>query len=118
MIAHTLDPTLPKAADSSGNGRFSRITMVLSSGALISSVTAATDRPKLSRRPQRVMEATTSRPRTGSPSWNFSPSRRVSFQVLPSFSTTCPSSICGDTWALLSVPHSVSYAIIAWLRVM
>ena len=37
---------------------------------------------------QRLIEAAQSLANTFSPLWNISPSRRVSFQVLPSFSTT------------------------------
>jgi len=44
---------------------------------------------------QRFRLATQSAPRTGSPSWNFSPDRSVMVTVLPSSSVTAPSAICG-----------------------
>ena len=69
--------------------------MVLSSGADSSSVRASSAWPNASRAPQRLIEATQSLASTRSPLWNSRPSRRVSFQVLPSFSMTWPATICG-----------------------
>ena len=69
--------------------------MVLSSGADSSSVRAINAWPKASRAPQRLIDAAQSLASTRSPLWNSSPSRSVSFQVLPSFSTTWPATICG-----------------------
>ena len=85
--------------------------MVLSSGADSSSVRAISAWPNASRAPQRLIEATQSRASTFSPLWNISPSRSVSFQVLPSFSTTWPATICGVAlkppfWPVC--PYSVS----------
>jgi len=46
--------------------------------------------------------------RTGSPSWNFSPSRSFSVQVRPSDETSSLASICfcGSSFSLM--PYSVS----------
>jgi hypothetical protein len=76
----------------------------LSDVAVISSVTARRFWPKASIFIQRSTLATASRARTGVPSWNFMPSRSVSFQVLPSFSMTWPSTICGCGEKLSSRP--------------
>ena len=65
MIAQMLGGVLPSASGSSGNGRFMRNTMVLSSGAQISSVAAISAWPKPSRAPQRFTLATQSRASTG-----------------------------------------------------
>ena len=96
IIAGISEGDLPSASGSSGNGFFSRNWMVLSSGADSSSVAASSAWPNASRLPQRWMLATQSRASTGSPSWNFSPSRSVSFHSLPSFSMVWPATICGD----------------------
>ena len=62
-------------------GRLRTMRKVWSSGASIRSVKAISAWPKLSRAPQRLMLAMQSRPRTGSPSWNFSPSRSRKVQT-------------------------------------
>jgi hypothetical protein len=77
-----------RANGSSGKGFFSRNAMVRSSAADISSVTASNVWPMLLRWPQRRMDAMQSAARTGSPSWNHRPSRRVRRQVRPSSDTT------------------------------
>ena len=87
---------LLSAWGSSGNGLFSRNWMVRSSGAESSSVAAISAPPNASRFAQRRMLATQSRAVTRSPSCQSNPGRSVSFHSLPSFSTTWPSSICGD----------------------
>ena len=94
MIAHMLPDVLPTASDT-GNGYFSRISTVRSSGAEISSVAASIACPNVSRLAQRCTLAAASRPSTLVPSWNVSPSRKVSRHFFPSSSTTWPSSICG-----------------------
>ncbi len=58
--------------------------MVLSSGALISSVAASSAWPNPSRAPQRLMLAAQSRASTLVPSWNIRSGRSVMRQVLPS----------------------------------
>jgi hypothetical protein len=75
MMKQTLDEGLPIAASSPAKGCLSWMTSVLSSRAVIESIMVAANCPKLSRFDQRVIEATTSLARTGSPSWNLSPSR-------------------------------------------
>ena len=87
--------TFEKASSIFGKGRFSRMEKTRSLSSVISATRASNSWPKASRRPQRRMEATQSRPRTGVPSWNFSPSRRVKRQRRPPFSTTWPCTICG-----------------------
>jgi hypothetical protein len=57
---------------------------------------------KGSRRAQRLMLATQSFASTRSPSWNFSPVRRVKVTVSPSGSVTQPSAICGRISPLAS----------------
>ena len=54
------------------------------------------------------MLATQSRARTGVPSCQRRPSRRVSFQSLPSFSVVWPATICGEAVKLPFWPYSVS----------
>ena len=51
--------------------------------------------PKLSWAPQRLMLAMQSRPRTGSPSWNFRPGRRRKVQTSPSGDTLHDSAHAG-----------------------
>ena len=108
MITGRNPGVFANAAGSSANGRFNRNTSVLSSFADNSSVAAISAPPNASRLPHRCTLATQSRARTGSPSWNFKPSRRVSVQVLPSFSVVNPSSICGLGRYCPSCPNSVS----------
>ena len=97
MMKQTGGVTLASASNSSGKGRCSRKTMLRSSGAARSSVRAISTWPIGSRAAQRRMEATQSAARTGSPSWNLSPSRRRIVTRRPSFSTAWPSAIWG--WA-------------------
>jgi len=108
MMKATLDDSLPIACRNEGNGALRRQTIVRSSLARISSSAAAQVWPKLSRLLQRLSEATQSRARTGSPSWNLRPSRRRIVQVLPSADTSAPSAICGLTVKLAPVANSVS----------
>jgi hypothetical protein len=75
---------LAKASIIFGKGLFSLISKTRS---LTSRMSASWDSrrwPKASRRAQRRMEATQSRPRTGSLSWKRRFSRRVKVQVRPS----------------------------------
>ena len=60
--------------------------------------------PMGSRGIQRNRLCTTSVARTGSPSWNFSPSRRRKVQILNSASCSSPSTICRFGASLLSTP--------------
>ena len=92
------------AAGNCGNGDLRRNTMVRSSGAAISSVTAIMVWPKVSRTAKRRMEATQSRARTGVSSWNSRPSRSVMRQVRPSFSMLWPATIWGCGWSASSRP--------------
>jgi hypothetical protein len=69
--------------------------MVRSSAAESSSDAAMSVWPNEFRRPQRPMLATQSRAKTGSPSWNFNPSRRVGVYNFPCAPMTVPSTICG-----------------------
>jgi hypothetical protein len=69
--------TFAMASISSGNGSFKRIEKCLSSPPFISSTTVASVSPSASRAIQRLSEAVQSAPRTGCPSWNLSPSRKV-----------------------------------------
>ncbi len=108
MMQGMLVPVLPSAFGSSGNGFFSRNRTTLSETADSSSVTAISALPNASRAAKRRMLGTTSCARTGSPSWNRSPSRKVRSQVLPSFSTACPASICGWIEKSAAWPYSVS----------
>ena len=64
--------------------------------------------PIASRLPQRWIEAITSSPVTGAPSWNSSPVRRVNVHSRLSGLTDQVSTICGLTWLFSSVPNSVS----------
>ena len=91
--------------------------MVRSVGAEISSTTDINEIANVSRTPQRLIDATTSRPRTGVLSWNFSPSRRVMVQSFASASTTTPSAICGCACICSSMPNSVSNSKKACVRV-
>ncbi len=64
--------------------------------------------PIASRLPQRAIEATTSSPVTGLPSWNSSPSRSVKVHSRLSGLTVHLSTICGWMRLFSSVPKSVS----------
>jgi hypothetical protein len=108
----------PSAVGSRPNFDFSRIRMVLSSGADISSVRAASAWPSASRLLARATEATMSRASTGLPSWNFSPSRSLPSQVRPSAESVAPDSICGCGLPPLSRPYGVSNTASEMLRVM
>ena len=57
-----------------------------------------------SRFDQRVTLATQSLARTGSPSWNLSPSRSLKVQVSPSAATSSLSTICRFACSVLSMP--------------
>ncbi len=96
------------ATGTSANGFFSRMRMTRSDGADTSSVRLIIALPNASRWPQRRMHATQSRASTFSPSWKRRPSRSVSSQVRPSFSTLWPSTICGCGWKFASRPYSRS----------
>jgi hypothetical protein len=87
--------TFEKASSIFVKGRFSLMVKTRSLSSVMSATRASNSCPKASRRPQRLMEAMQSRPRTGVPSWNFSPSRSVKRHSRPSFSTTWPCAICG-----------------------
>ena len=87
MIAGMNEPTLPSAAGKSANGFFRRNWISRSEIALSSSVAPCKPAPKVSRFIQRLIEATASRARTGSPSWNFRPSRSLSTHVFLSSET-------------------------------
>ena len=117
MIGHMLGGVLASASGSSGNGYFSRNTMVRSSGAPISSVAASSAWPKPSRAPQRLIEATQSRASTLVSSWNIRSGRSVRRQVLPSSSLMAPSAICGCARNWPSRPNSVSNTSRPWSRV-
>jgi hypothetical protein len=106
---------LVSANGSRANGFFRRNTMVRSSAADISSVAASRVWPMLLRWPQRRMEAMQSAARTGSPSWNHRPSRRVRRQPRPSSDTTWPATICGCGSRPSSRPYSVSQIILPWM---
>ena len=71
--------------------------MTLSEGALTSSVRAVSAVPIGSRCPKRLIVATQSFARTGLPSWNLSPSRRVNSHCSPSLEVVWPATICGCT---------------------
>jgi hypothetical protein len=117
MMAATRLVGCARANGSSSNFRFSRNWIVLSLGAVSSSVAAATAWPYASPIHQRLMLATTSRPSTGVPSWNTRPSRSVISHSFPSSDTVWPSSICGCGTPSASSANSVSNTIITWLRV-
>ena len=68
---------LPSASISSGNGDFSVIFTVRSSCTPHWSTNFASVCPSVSRADQRARLAAQSCARTGSPSWNFSPSRSL-----------------------------------------
>ena len=67
---------MPSAAGRSANGFLSLMRNLRSSIASKLSTNFIVSWPKPSRAPQRWIEAMQSDERTGSPSWNFSPSRR------------------------------------------
>ena len=77
MMKGTLLESLPIASRSSGNGFLSTIEKVLSSAAFISPTVWAIAWPRPSRFIQRASEAMQSAERTGVPSWNLRPSRKV-----------------------------------------
>ena len=77
MINGTLEEGFPRASKTKANGFFSLRTKVLSFVAAQESVDSANFCPSPSRLDQRSMEAMTSADRTGVPSWNMSPLRRV-----------------------------------------
>lgn len=85
-------------------GRLSRMRKLRSSGLSMRSVKPSRAWPKLSRAPQRLIEATQSTPRTGVPSWNFRPSRRRKDHVRLSSETVWPSTICGVGRFFASTP--------------
>ncbi len=60
-----------------GKGRLSSIVKLLSSSGVIAATTSISFCPKTSRLPQRAIEAMQSTGKTGLPSWNLSPSRKV-----------------------------------------
>ena len=76
MMKHCEELDLPSAAGSSGNACLSLILKRRSSIASKPSMYFIVSWPKPSRAPQRWIEAMQSAERTGSLSWNFSPSRR------------------------------------------
>ena len=108
MIGHMEVADLPSASGNCGNGRLSRKRIVLSSGALSSSVASISAWPNASRTPQRLMLATQSRASTGVPSWNLSPVRRPSRHSRLSGLRTAPATICGVARNFASRPYSVS----------
>src|SRR5262249_15731255 len=65
--------------------------------------------PMESRAAHRLILETTSLERTGSPSWNLSPSRSRKVQVSPSDETLSDSTICRCGCNLLSTPYSLSH---------
>ena len=77
MMKGTFDEGFPRASSVSGNGVFSFRRNVLSFTAVHDSMDSASFCPRASRLAQRSMEAMQSAERTGAPSWNLSPSRRV-----------------------------------------
>ena len=116
MISASGALPLPSANSIFGKGRFSLIRTVRSSTATISSIVALIRWPIVSRTIHRARLATTSLPRTGSPSWNFNPGRSVNVHSLKSGVTVWPSAICGFGTMLLSMPYSVSHTIRLALR--
>ena len=104
MMKAGLLETCARAANINGKGRFRRKRRRLSSTTSTASVTVASFWPKGLRRIQRVMLGTTSCARTGSPSWNFSPSRSVMVMVRPPSSATWPAAICGCGLKSASMP--------------
>ena len=106
-----------RASGRRGNGRFKRMRMVRSSGAVISSVARARAWPKASATHQRRMEAAASRARTGVPSWKVMPGRRVRVQRRPSSEVVKPSSIWGWARPASSMANRVSNTMRTWLRV-
>src|SRR5262249_62167642 len=72
----------------------------------------------LFRSAHRLILATTSLERTGSPSWNLSPSRSRKVQVSPSDETLSDSTICRCGCNLLSTPYSMSHTRSPALRAM
>jgi hypothetical protein len=97
-------PILARQFSTRPNGRASRMVNRRSSGAVISAMRASKACPIGSRAAQRLIEATQSRPRTGSPSVKRKLSRRVNVQRRPSSSVVWPSTICGRGWSALSMP--------------
>ena len=77
MMNGTVAPPLPIASMKIGSGRFSSILMVRSSCAPQLSTNFHTVCPIVSRAAQRIRLGAQSCARTGSPLWNFSPSRSL-----------------------------------------
>jgi hypothetical protein len=78
MMKHCEELLLPSAAGRSANGFLSLILNLRSSTTSNVSTNFIISWPKPSRAPQRLIEAMQSAERTGSLSWNFSPSRNPS----------------------------------------
>ena len=95
MMKGTLASGFASASSSSGNGLVRRISSVRSSAALPAFHGGGEELPEGSRFDQRAKLAAQSRARTGSPSWNRSPSRRRMRHTRPSSETVWPSAICG-----------------------
>ncbi len=104
-----------KAIGSRANGFFRMISKVLSLTALISLSWLAMRWPMPSRFIQRVSEAMQSWLRTGTPSVNISPSRRVRRQVSLLSEVVAPASIWSWGVRLSSKFHSWSHTMWAWL---
>ena len=101
----------PSANSICRNGLVSVIWNRLSSSAAICAVSAAMVWPNGSFLDQRRTEATASLARTGWPSWNVCPSRRVNTQVSPSGETSARSTACGCGTKFWSIPNNVSHTM-------
>ena len=78
MMKHWEEFDFPRAEGRRANGFLSLMRNLRSSIASKESTNFMVSWPNPSRAPQRSIEAMQSGERTGSPSWNFSPSRRPS----------------------------------------
>jgi hypothetical protein len=108
MMKGTLEEGLPSASSTKPQASRRKMRNVFASGASMRSTKLISFWPIASRLPQRAIEAATSSPVTGLPSWNSRPSRSVKVHRRWSGLTVHLSTICGCTRLFSSVPNSVS----------
>ena len=108
MMNSTLEDGLPSASRRNPQGSRRKMRKVSAAGASMRSTKVISAVPIASRFPQREIEATTSSPVTGLPSWNSSPFLSLKVHRRLSALAVQSSTICGLTCAFSSVPKRVS----------
>ena len=108
MMNGTLEEGLPSASSMMPQASRRKMRKVSGAGESMRSTKVISFWPIASRLPQRSIEAITSSPVTGLPSWNSRPGRSVKVHRRLSGLTVHVSTICGLTWFFSSVPNRVS----------